>query len=336
MPAISIVIPVYNIQNYVEKCLSSVLSQTFKDYEVIIVNDGSTDSSLQICETFSQKYDFITIISKNNEGLAAARLTGFQKARGTYIAFIDGDDTLQPDYLLELHKAITETDSDLAMCGYNKHLSNQTIVQYGFPTTVPLLEDRSSFLNYIYALLGSDRSQDNYPRFVWNKLYKRELLSESFFQSERKFFLEDHVFNLIYVKQIQRIALVHKPLYNYIIRKNSLTTGYIKNKWIMFKNLFQFLDDYTAASLSQTEAAEILKGTKLHFLIQAVDNTTRQTSYSQYIESLKDIMKDPLAKQILRNRKSVNLTRTEQLSVLLLKLHLYRLYYNYRKWRRKI
>ena len=102
----SIIIPVYQVEQYLQECIESVLTQSFTDYEIILINDGSKDQSPKICDDYAAKYDFIHVIHKQNQGLSAARNDGIQKAKGTYVLFLDSDDTLIEEALMQLHQRI--------------------------------------------------------------------------------------------------------------------------------------------------------------------------------------------------------------------------------------
>ena len=121
--ALSVVIPVYNIEGYLGKCLDSILAQTFPDYEVIVVNDGSTDRTPQVCDEYAAKDARIRIIHKENEGVSVARNTGIEVASGEYFLFFDGDDFMEPYTMEELYKVAKEQQVDTVVYGY--HLKNK-------------------------------------------------------------------------------------------------------------------------------------------------------------------------------------------------------------------
>lgn len=117
-PKISIVIPVYNVGQYLCQCLDSIITQTIQDYEVILVDDGSTDESPSICDKYAEKNKRFTVIHQKNEGSAKARNTGLDKATGEYIAFIDSDDWINEDHLQNLQKRAEETEADIVISSY--------------------------------------------------------------------------------------------------------------------------------------------------------------------------------------------------------------------------
>ena len=125
MNKVSIIIPVYNVQKYLRKCLDSIVNQTFKNIEIIIINDGSSDNSLNICKEYSKKDKRINIINKHNEGVSKARNTGLLYATGEYISFIDSDDWVEQNMIEELYNSITSNKADLCICNFIKENKNK-------------------------------------------------------------------------------------------------------------------------------------------------------------------------------------------------------------------
>lgn len=115
---VSVVIPIYNVEKYLRKCIETVIDQTYTNIEIILVNDGSTDNSLQICNQFKEKDKRIKVINKKNGGLSDARNVGIKNAQGKYICFIDSDDFISEKYIEELHNLIVENKAQIAVCGF--------------------------------------------------------------------------------------------------------------------------------------------------------------------------------------------------------------------------
>ena len=132
-PRISVIIPVYNVEKYLGKCLSSLVEQTFRDFEIIAVNDGSTDHSLEILRRFEENYDFITVIDQENKGISLSRNRGMDIARGEYLCFVDSDDFVAPCYLQRLYELCQENKADIACCSYYfRFVDWNFIIQYPF------------------------------------------------------------------------------------------------------------------------------------------------------------------------------------------------------------
>lgn len=163
---VSIIIPAYNIESYISACLDSALQQDFSDFEIVVVDDGSIDNTSKVCDEYAKKCKNITTIHQKNAGLSSARNTGIKHARGEYIALVDGDDLVAPNFLAQLYQAITKTNSDVAICNFQE-----------FTETVP----RTTSLSKISVETRNEAvrklliQQENRDVIACNKLYKKEV-----------------------------------------------------------------------------------------------------------------------------------------------------------------
>ena len=177
-PLISIIVPVYNGQDYLENCIESIELQTYPALEVLIVNDGSTDATGKICEDLSVKYHNIQVISMNDEGVSKARNAGIERCKGEYVMFVDADDRLHCDTVQTLYDALVETESDMSGCGFFTWSSEQEWKEkVGIEKGAigkPVIMQRDEFLEK--GILGADTR-------CWGKLYKRSLIGEHRFRS---------------------------------------------------------------------------------------------------------------------------------------------------------
>lgn len=223
---ISIIVPVFNAEMYIERCIESVLKQTYTDFELLLVNDGSTDNSRNICDAYAQKDKRIRVITKNNEGPSAARNSALKIATGEYIGFIDSDDWIDKDMYNILVKSAQENDSDVVCSGY------KYVVDSGIINTISMcakLENYSLTTNGVPVYEMFIRSKRGIFN-VWNKLYKRDIIKNNniFFPND-KMSAEDCEFNLKIVKYASKYTFIPEALYNYYLSNNSLTRGYIKD-----------------------------------------------------------------------------------------------------------
>ena len=204
--AISVIVPVYNTSLYLKKCLSSILKQTFSDFEIIVVNDGSTDDSQKIIDKIKKKYPKkIKSFIKKNGGLSSARNYGIKKASGDYIAFVDSDDWIEKEYLEKLYNTAIRGDYDITVCDTIKDYSDHQEV---LRTNLEYSNDTAK--NYIIS----------YP-MVWIRLFKRELFEEDYLFTE-KILYEDLCLAPTFVNKTQKIGFVNLPLYHYVQRDNSI------------------------------------------------------------------------------------------------------------------
>ncbi|QFK73371.1 glycosyltransferase [Pradoshia sp. D12] len=233
---VSIIVPVYNAEKYLEKCINSVLNQSFKCFELILINDGSTDNSGNLCDEYSKKDPRVKVIHQTNSGPSIARNTGINNAVGKYIQFVDSDDTISFDMTEKLVKAINE-DIQLVICGYNliNNHKNNSYIQQVTPSIIGVYHKKQLI----------DRFGEFYNNYLinplWNKLFNVELLKEFdiWFIEDLKMG-EDLLFNLEYIKVCNNINIINNHYYNYlVINNNSLTSSFQKDLYENQKMLFE-------------------------------------------------------------------------------------------------
>lgn len=209
---ISVIVPVYNSAPYLAQCLNSILAQTYSNVEIICVNDGSTDESLEILHTFAQNEPRITVLSQENAGVSAARNAGLDAAKGEYITFVDSDDALEPDMYETLLNLAAEHQADIAHCGYKKiHLDGTTKDVQG--TKSLLVQDSWEAAECLLTgkyFVGSP----------CNKLYKRELFTDVRFDPSLKI-NEDVLMNVQVFRKAKQLAFFDVPKYHYYERAGS-------------------------------------------------------------------------------------------------------------------
>lgn len=330
-PKVSIIVPVYKVEKFLKTCLDSILSQTFQDYELILVDDGSPDQCPHICDQYAKEHANIKVIHKTNGGLSSARLAGFEIAEGEYILFIDSDDYINERMVELLVIAIENNQAQLSMCGYYVDCEGELT-----PKTLPYaqtkIEGREQIVSkYILPLVGEDRLAIKLPGFLWIRLFKKELIQKDFFVSEREVFLEDHVFDLLYADNINSVAIIDEPLYYYRVNRKSLSNCYRKNKWNMYINLYAFLEKYLAER-------DIMDNVRLErFLVnaifQSIDNAVLSEKYSTYIEEMQLIMNSKTVIELLKTYKNKRISIMQTIIWALFKLRMYWLIYPIRRRR---
>jgi glycosyltransferase involved in cell wall biosynthesis len=219
---ISIIIPVYNVSQYVNKTIESVCNQSYDNLEIILVNDGSTDSSIEICEYFFQKDSRIVLINQKNQGLSGARNTGISHATGDYIGFVDGDDWIENDmYEILLNKSL-EYNADIAVCNYkiiDKYSQIKKINDSFMKNSTYFFSETIKALNFIIY-------SNNIV--VWNKLYKRYLFNEIKFPFGYTY--EDVCTTHYLVENAHRVIILNDIKYNYVYRAESITNQSCKKQ----------------------------------------------------------------------------------------------------------
>ncbi|MBD5449295.1 MAG: glycosyltransferase [Lachnospiraceae bacterium] len=214
---VSVIVPIYNIEDYIDKCIESIIHQTYFNIEIILVNDCSSDSSKEVCEKWKELDERIILINKEqNEGLSCARNTGLVAAKGKYITFIDGDDYVSNDFIELLYEAVKADNAEIAACSF-------FYVENGFEVERKKAKVQRKV---IYSSTDAIREYMKYPSLVdvvaWNKLYLRSLFLEHNVMYPPGKIHEDlfTTYKLIYYAQ--KIVYVDLPLYYYVQRSNSI------------------------------------------------------------------------------------------------------------------
>lgn len=226
LPLISIIVPVYNVEGYLDRCLQSICGQTYTNLEIILVDDGSTDSSGDVCDKFAQSDFRIKVIHQSNGGQSAARNKGLSIATGEYIGFVDGDDWIDPDMYEFLYCLLEENNADISVSSHYKERPKKTIVKYSSG-------ELSVFTrNEAIRALVEDKQIRNY---VWDKLYKRKLFENIRFPLNRVF--EDIAVSYQVFYNADKVVMKGVPKYHYIVRDGSA----MQSKYNPLKehNLFQ-------------------------------------------------------------------------------------------------
>lgn len=219
---ISVIVPVYNIEQYIEACICSILNQTYQNLEIILVDDGSTDSSGKICDRYAEADARIVVVHKQNGGLSDARNIGLDKATGEYIGLVDGDDYIHPQMYEHLYNTLIKYDADFSFCDYEetKALSQ---IQYDF---IEKTEKVSVFENEaVYQLATNLRTKDV---VAWNKLYKKEIFEGLSYELGRLH--EDQWIIPNIVMRCKKIVYCDEKLYYYVVRKDSISKSKVSPK----------------------------------------------------------------------------------------------------------
>ncbi len=228
---ISIIIPVYNAEPYLDQCIESVTSQIYKDWECILINDGSKDSSGSICDKWSQRDQRIRVVHQLNKGVSVARNRGIKESKGEFIVFIDSDDWVEPNYLSDLIDNMIE-NIDIIISGNNQYKQNKKIITYK-PTNKNIIEFSSNstaaFIKNIELLYGP-----------YSKLYRTKTIKKNNILFPEDYSLgEDLLFNFQYLNYTQKIGYIPKANYNYrILNAGSLTSIYRDNTFDIHYHLY--------------------------------------------------------------------------------------------------
>lgn len=209
-PLISVIVPVYNVEKYVGRCLTSIIIQSYTNLEIIVINDGSTDNSLSVCEEYSAKDSRIKLISQENRGLSGARNTGLRHYTGEYVTFVDSDDWIHRSMIEFLYNVLMRYDSEMSLC------ASMRVYEDIFP-------DKQH-----EEIEGITRTRDVFMKLFlngtftacWARLFRRDILSG--FEFPEGLNCEDYIFMYEAIRRLKTVAIINLPLYYYFVRENSI------------------------------------------------------------------------------------------------------------------
>lgn len=207
---ISVIIPVYNVEKYLMRCVESLQRQTWRDVEIILVNDGSKDGSGELCDELAKEDSRVKVIHQENQGASLARQNGIAAAKGEYLAFVDSDDYVEPEYLQAMYDALIQDDADVAACDFVMHKEGENEPTVGAIHFESLTQDEVMERFFKYQFWG-----------FWGGLYRRDAFEKLYFPEATV--NEDYVVKLQLFHRIEKMAYVPVPLYHYIAHENSLS-----------------------------------------------------------------------------------------------------------------
>ena len=278
---ISVVVPIYNVENYLKKCIESIINQTYDYIEIILVDDGSTDKSGEICDEYEKIDTRIQVIHKENGGLSDARNSGLRIARGEYIAFIDSDDFIEKNFIEVLYKLCKENNAEIAQCEFGKvGYEKFNIVQEKKDTEI-LIKTGKQMIYDIY------NGKHMIYTVAWNKLYKRSLFKGIEYPKGKINEDEATTYKLFY--KATKVVITNQKLYNDVYRKNSIMNRKYNIKRLdglwAFERRMEFF--------KEKNEKELLKLTQVAYAYELMRS---YGNVREYIENSNEIQKDLLKK----------------------------------------
>ena len=253
-PQVSIIVPVYNVENYIERCLNSLVNQTFKDIEIITINDGSTDKSLELLNKYAKEDIRISVIDLGDEGVSYCRNLGIEKANGKYIMFVDSDDWIDSSMVEVMYKKAEENKLDLVMCSYIREFKDHSKEKiFNLPQEI-IYKDNEVKNELLRKLVGPIKEELSNPEMldalgtVWGKLYRADILKENkikFVDLKEIGSAEDTLFNIFTFNYLKKLMFLNKPMYHYW-RDNlkSVTSQYNPKLKEQRKVFFKYISDF--------------------------------------------------------------------------------------------
>lgn len=250
MPEVSMIVPVYQVEKYISQCIESVLNQTFQDFELILIDDGSKDKSGIICDSYAARDKRIVVIHTENRGAAAARNIGLDRASGRYITFLDGDDYLAENMIERLYDVINHSEYDMVVCDFLNLLP----------------DERDNFIIHLCEKTVSGRevlehlkNEKSYGVWtvVWNKIYKREVLEDLRFP-DGKYFEDEFFSNQLYLRSNKIYAISDILCYHRVLASSTMNTQKEENYLDLIDALQERLEIYLKYEYSEDEIYKVL------------------------------------------------------------------------------
>lgn len=247
-PEISIIVPVYNVEKYLSKCIESILNQSLNSLELILIIDGSTDGSEEICSRYSRRDPRVIVIKKKNGGQASARNVGLNIAKGKYIGFVDSDDWIEEDMFETLYKIAEETSADISNISYNEYYENGIYKKHS------KTNNKEIIIHDKYQAMKTILEGELYDDIIWSKLFRRELFNDIRFPELRRY--EDTAIIYKIIDKCNKICYKDVAKYNYLRREDS-TMG-IAKQLVDIENLFIYEEMYEFISAKYKNLSELV------------------------------------------------------------------------------
>ena len=244
--AVSIVVPVYNAEKYLPRCMASLLAQTLSDLQIILVDDGSRDSSGRLCDAYAVQDARVTVIHQTNRGAGFARNAGLDAAAGEYVGFVDADDEIEPAMFERLYEAAKKHDADMALSGMKQiSAADETDVREvgGFEREQRFVseEEREQLLLGVAGALPHEPEDSRYNFAVYKNIYRNRIIQDNGirFESERNIMSEDVIFLIDFILKIQSAVGIPGAYYHYYRYDSSLSSAYREGRYLRFKGLVE-------------------------------------------------------------------------------------------------
>ena len=304
---VSVVIPIYNVEKYLNRCISSIVSQTYSNLEIILIDDGSPDNCPQICDEWAKKDSRIIVVHKKNEGLGRARNTGIDHARGTYICFFDSDDYIEPDTIEACVEAACENNADLVVFGHDNVTPDMHVLGSHIPTPPKKLfsgEEITTALlpNSLYCNLKTGEDW-NMVMSSCNKLYSMDVIKRSGwrFASEREIISEDFYSLTELHGHLDRVYVIDRVFYHYTVNRSSLSRSYRPDRFERIKVFYEAMISLSQRMGIRDVMDQAIKGVTFGITVGAMKQiVAADLGFKQRYRDLRKIIKDDFLKELVR------------------------------------
>ena len=312
----SVIVPIYNIEKYIRRCIDSVLSQTFSDFELILVDDGSPDNCSAICDDYARKDERIQVIHKQNGGLVSARQAGIKVAKGDYIFNLDGDDAVLEVALESAYKIICDTKADMVSFSYKCSINGECgdtvedLVNEG-------LYNKEQIEEHIFPKLLSDENMEHIFYFLWGKAIKRELLIKHQLSVNTKISLGEDLSCVVpCFLEANSVYMSKKPIYLYTIRNDSISTDF---KTHQITQIADVITGLRKLNIKKPVDFEEQIARYSCFMCFAILAAAEEGNYFDSVEKIKMLIENSLHKEEILKADFKNITFKSRVSICLMK-----------------
>ena len=324
MPAISVIVPVYKAENCLAKCVDSILAQTFGDFELLLIEDGSPDNSGILCDEYAAKDTRVRVFHKGNGGVSSARNLGMAEAAGGYIAFADSDDWMEPDELEVLYRLVTEHSADSAGCAHNNVDGSGACIPEAGALPAGVYEGDAIRNGIVDRLMGHRLEQPGQPvlnGYIWRFLFSRDIIAQHNIVYEGAY-LEDELFLVEYFCHAKKLAMTDRPLYNYFYNPNSAIHRYMPGYLDTFRGFLERKRELarrldTARRLPDWETSTLWAGLLIAVANEYAPGST--ATAAQQTAKVRAIAKQPDFAAAIAAVKPTGLSRNKQVVATLLR-----------------
>ena len=316
-PTLSVIVPVYNTEKYIEECVLSLLDQTFRDYEIILVDDGSTDGSAKICDGFAAEYDFISVIHQENGGVVKTRKNGFLASKGKYISYIDSDDTIEPRMYESMMGKIKDSGADICICGLIIESEKEVLFRSSIK---PGLYDKEALIRDFYPKMVFDEETNN-PAIspsLGNKIVRREILEKNILAvNEIVAYGEDALCTYPCLLDSEKVYVANTEYY-YHYRQHHSSISHVYDEKLLYKFSHLIGDLERAFSGRGYDAKAQLACYAAKHSLECIRKELlyhKSCGIGQRIKIVKDYLNEPAIKYAFQNTDTKSFDKSHKLKI---------------------
>lgn len=325
MPKVSIIVPVYKVEKYLDRCVKSLVNQTLKDIEIILVDDESPDNCPKMCDEYAERDSRIKVVHKKNEGLGFARNSGLEVAIGEYVTFCDSDDYVELETYATLYNKAKEKDLDICYFKYRRFFDDGVTKEVCFDPKEYFFYGRNQVDEFLLNMVGKNPEKTQSTRFgmsVCMGIFKLSAIlnSKIRFVSERTVASEDLLFHLKFLPHVNRIGVLPNVFYNYYVNPCSISTSFDEGKYQRLMKLLKVVKEELLANNSWGNVKNHYYSQQLRVIKVVLRyESISQNSMSEKISRIKRHCEEPLFYEIYNDSSIVNYSTKDRMIILLMK-----------------